>query len=104
MLRVSTLGSAALVTGLVLGFPLCAEAANKVSQAKCQSIWNRLDSAKSGSVTEAQAKSAVSDFKAVDTNKDGKLSQAEFKAGCDKGQVQSMAMSGPSGGTASPKK
>ncbi len=104
MREAATLKGAALVIGFVLGSALCAQAANKVSQAECQSIWNRLDSAKSGSLAEAQAKSSVTDFKAVDTNKDGKLSQAEFNAGCDKGLVQSMAITGPSKGTTTPKK
>lgn len=107
MLKASLVGSAAVVLGLVLGTPLYAQTAKpsaKMSQSECHSIWNRLDTSKSGNVTEAQAKSYVRDFKAVDTNKDGKLSQTEFNAGCDKGQVQSMALTGPSGGATSPKK
>ena len=98
MLKASTVGSAALVVALVFGSQGYAAQATKMSQAECQSIWNRLDTAKLGSVTEAQAKSYITDFKVVDTNKDGKVSQAEFKAGCDKGQVQSMALTGPSSG------
>jgi hypothetical protein len=73
--------------------------ATKMTQAECQSLWNRLDSAKSGSVTEAQAQAYVTDFKAVDANSDGKLSQAEFNAGCNKGQVHGTATTGPGSGT-----
>jgi len=48
-----------------------------------------------GSVSQAQAQGVVTDFKAADTNHDGKLSQSEFMAACDKGLVTA------SGGTAS---
>ena len=94
MVKASAVGTAALVAGFLLGAP--AQAA-KMSTAECQSLWSKLDTAKSGSVTEAQAKSSVTNFKAVDANKDGKLSETEFKSGCDAGHVQSMAITGPSG-------
>jgi Ca2+-binding EF-hand superfamily protein len=71
----------------------------KLSQAECQSLWNKLDTTKSGSITAAQARSYVTDFKAVDSNNDGKLSQTEFQAGCDRGQVHGSATTGPGSGT-----
>jgi hypothetical protein len=52
-------------------------------------------------VSEAQAKSYVTDFKSVDANSDGKLSQAEFQSGCDKGQVHGSATTGPGSGAGS---
>jgi len=73
--------------------------AMKMSEVECTSLWNRLDASKSGSLAEAQVKPHISDFKAVDTNNDGKLSQAEFKAGCDKGLVRSTAATGPGNDT-----
>jgi hypothetical protein len=114
MLKAFTAGSAAVAVGLLLGGLAYAQtspapkpgpaapAAMKLSQAECQALWNRLDAAKSGSVTEAQAKPYVADFKAIDANSDGKLSQAEFQAGCDKGQVHSSATTGPGSGTNEP--
>jgi hypothetical protein len=110
MLKAFTTGSA-IVAAVVLGGLAYAQTspapqpggATKLSQAECQSIWNKLDSGKSGSVTAAQARPHVSDFKAVDSNNDGKLSQTEFQAGCDKGQVRASATTGPgSGEPASP--
>lgn len=74
--------------------------ATKLSQAECQSLWNKLDSAKSGSVSAAQARPHITDFKAVDSNNDGKLSQTEFQTGCDRGQVHGSATTGP--GTGAP--
>lgn len=78
----------------------------KISQSDCTAAWNRLDIAKSGSVSQAQAQGVVTDFKAADTNNDGKLTQSEFMAACDKGLVTaaSGAASGGRGmtGTDSP--
>jgi hypothetical protein len=106
MKKAFTVGSSAIAIGVLLGGlayaqtnPSTKPGAMKMSQAECQSLWNRLDASKSGNVAEAQAKAYVTDFKAVDANSDGKLSQAEFKAGCDKGQVHSTATTGPGSGT-----
>ena len=74
----------------------------KLSAAQCTALWNKLDASKSGSVTQAAASSYVADFKSVDTNNDGKLSQAEFTAGCNKGLVHDTASSGAA--TGAPKK
>ena len=43
-----------------------------------------------GSVSQSQAQGVVTDFKAADTNKDGKLTQTEFMAACDKGLVSGI--------------
>ena len=68
----------------------------KMSQSDCTAAWNRLDTAKLGSVSQAQAQGVVTDFKAADTNNDGKLTQSEFMAACDKGLV--TASSGTASG------
>jgi len=68
----------------------------KMSQSDCTAAWNRLDTAKLGSVSQAQAQGVVTDFKAADTNNDGKLTQSEFMAACDKGLV--TAASGTASG------
>jgi hypothetical protein len=59
--------------------------AAKMSAAECTAAWNKL--AKAGSVAQAQAQGTVTDFKAADANSDGKLTQAEFTAACNKGLV-----------------
>lgn len=71
MVKASTIATTALAIGFLLGPAAYAQAA-KMNAAECQSLWGKVDAAKAGSVTEAQAKSSVTDFKAVDTNKDGK--------------------------------
>lgn len=75
--------------------------AMKMTQAECESLWNRADSARSGSLSQTQAQTYVNNFSAVDTNSDNNLSRAEFLAGCDKGLVQSSAATGAGTGTGS---
>jgi len=67
--------------------------ATKMSQSECAAAWTKLDASKSGSVTESQAHGAVlvTDFKAADSNHDGKLTQTEFMSACDKGMVTASA-------------
>src|SRR5438477_310466 len=71
--------------------------ATKMSRADCSAAWNKLGAPKSGSVTESQAQGVVTDFKAADTNNDGKLTQAEFMAACNKGLVTASAPTGSGG-------
>ena len=74
--------------------------AAKMSAAECTAAWNKLDAAKAGSVAQAQAQDTVTDFKAADANSDGKLTQAEFTAACNKGLVTaSMPNTGSRGMT-----
>ena len=77
----------------------------KISQADCTAAWTKLDASKAGSVSQTQAQGVITDFKAADTNNDGKLTQTEFMTACDKGLVTaSAAGSGGRGmtGTESP--
>jgi hypothetical protein len=71
----------------------------KLSQAECQSLWNQADAAKSGSLSQAQAQPYVKNFSAVDANRDGKISRAEFDQGCTAGHVESSAGTGAGTGT-----
>jgi len=96
--------SLATVAALVIAVPALAQTtsapksgATKMSSADCTSAWTKLDAAKAGSVTQAQAQGVVTDFKAADTNNDGKLTQAEFTAACDKGLVTASADAGSGG-------
>lgn len=84
-----------LVTSGATVFAQTAPAANvKLSKAECSNIWGRADAGASGSISSAQAQSYVSDFNKVDANADGKLTSAEFLAGCQKGRVHDSASSG----------
>jgi len=81
-------------------------AATKMSQSDCTARWASLDSAKSGSITQAQAQGVVANFQSADANKDGKLSQSEFMTACTNGLVGSRGMTGTESGpsTTTPKK
>ena len=76
--------------------------AMKMSQAECTALWNRVDTSKAGNLSESQLKTYVTDFKAIDTNGDHKVSQSEFQAGCDKGLVHSTASTGAGTGSMAP--
>lgn len=72
--------------------------AMKLSQSECDSVWNKAG-ASGDSLTMSQAQPYVGNFANVDTNKDGKLSRAEFNQGCDQGLIKSTAASGAGAGT-----
>ena len=71
--------------------------AAKMSKADCTAAWTKLDASKAGSVSQSQAQGVVTNFKAADTNNDGKLTQTEFTAACDKGLVTASAATGSGG-------
>lgn len=96
-----TAGSVAVLAILALAVPAFAQTTTapkspiaKMSPADCTAAWDKLDAAKSGSVSQAQAGATVTDFKAADSNNDGKLTQVEFRAACDKGLVTASAGTG----------
>jgi hypothetical protein len=74
-------------------------AGQKMSQAECQTLWSKVDAQSSGSVTQAQAQTYVSDFKSADANNDGRLSSTEFQSACQRGLVRSSAATGSGSGT-----
>ena len=107
-------GSIMTAAILALAVPAVAQttpgsgAAKKMTSAECSAAWTKLDAAKAGSVSQAQAQGTVTDFKAADTNGDGKLAQAEFTAACNKGLVTAAGSStgsrGMTGSDAQPPK
>jgi len=75
------------VAMLVLAGPAWSQTMSQAEVAACNTSWTKLEGNKTGSISQTQAKSAVKDFNSVDTNKDGKLTQAEFTEACRKGLV-----------------
>ncbi|WP_072396578.1 hypothetical protein [Hyphomicrobium sp. CS1GBMeth3] len=66
-----------------------AEAANPALSADdCRAIWNT--AAGRSDLSADGAKPYIDDFEAVDTNRDKKISNAEFKAGCAAGLVHAF--------------
>jgi hypothetical protein len=108
MRKAILVGSTAIAFGMLGGAAIAQTkspaptGAAKMSQAECAALWNRVDSSKAGNLSESQAKAYVTDFKALDTNGDKKLSQSEFQAGCDKGLVHSTASTGAGTGSMAP--
>lgn len=72
-----------------------AMAAQPPSAAECQTMWTQAaQSSPSLSQSAAGNYIASSNYKQVDTNSDGQISQSEFQAGCLAGLVQSKATGG----------
>jgi hypothetical protein len=96
--------SLAAVLALSLAVPALAQTTTapksdtmRMSRADCTAAWTKLNPSKAASVSESQAQGVVTDFKAADANHDGKLTQAEFTAACDKGLVTASAGTGSGG-------
>jgi hypothetical protein len=56
--------------------------------AKCEAIWNTTERDDDGFLTSAKAGPFVTNFHAVDTNGDHKVSLEEFKIGCKDGWIE----------------
>jgi hypothetical protein len=96
------IASAAVLVGVGAAFAQGAgdpSKSMKMSKADCQSIWSKADSAQNDSLTSAQAAPFVTNFKAIDSNGDGKLSSSEFMSGCQRGLAHDTASSGAGAGT-----
>ena len=59
-----------------------------LDDAACQSVW-KLASPDGDTLSGDEALPYIENFQMVDSDKDGKISAAEFKTGCGKGWVQS---------------
>jgi hypothetical protein len=73
-----------------------------LDDAQCSDVWS-LTQRQGDTLTEGEAAPFIVNFKLVDANADGKISEAEFKDGCKKGLVQQASAGGqqqPSGKTA----
>jgi hypothetical protein len=58
-----------------------------LDDATCQSVW-KMASPNGDTLSKDKATPFVVNYEMVDTDKDGKISQSEFQAGCGKGWVQ----------------
>jgi hypothetical protein len=61
-----------------------------LTEDECRAIWNT--AAGRSDLSADGAKPYVDDFEAVDTNRDKKISNAEFKAGCAAGLVHKFRL------------
>jgi len=58
-----------------------------LDDAACQSAW-KMASPNGDTLSKDKATPFVVNYEMVDTDKDGKISQSEFQAGCGKGWIQ----------------
>ena len=59
-----------------------------LDDAACQNVW-KMASPNGDTMSGDKAAPFIVNFQMVDTDKDGKISAAEFKTGCGKGWIQS---------------
>src|SRR5512134_628948 len=71
-----------------------------LDEAKCTSVWSMTER-EGDTLSEGKAAPYIVNFKLVDADGDGKISEAEFKDGCTKGLVQASANDSPSRGAMS---
>ena len=72
------------------GDPESGRPAQILDDAKCEDVWSQTDR-EGDTLSMGKAAPFVVNFALVDTDDDGKLSEAEFKEGCKKGLVQESA-------------
>ena len=77
-----------------------ADPAQKLSQAECDSLWMQANPSNSSTISEAQDRSYVSDFKAANPDNDGSLDKSEFSKACNAGLVKGSSSSGAGAGDA----
>jgi hypothetical protein len=73
-----------------------------LDDAACQNVW-KMASPNGDTLANDKVVPYIVNFQMVDTNKDGKISAAEFKTGCNKGWIQSADASATKEMTPSPK-
>lgn len=61
-----------------------------LDDAKCEELWSMTER-DGDTLSEGKAARFVVNFQMVDTDKDGSISQDEFKEGCKKGLIQAEA-------------
>ena len=71
-----------------------------LDDAKCQTVWSQTDH-ESDVLSEDEAAPFIVNFKMVDTDGNGKLSQDESKQGCKAGLVQVASAEGKQAPTGS---
>ena len=73
-----------------------------LDDAACQNVW-KMASPNGDTLVGDKAVPYIVNFQMVDTDKDGKISAAEFKTGCSKGWVQNADAATTKEMTPSPK-
>ena len=73
-----------------------------LDEGKCQEVWNQTDR-EGDTLSMGKAAPFVVNFALLDSDNDGKLTEAEFKEGCKKGLVQESASAQQPAGKIEPK-
>lgn len=97
MIRIATRALSVSVTALVFAvtgsLAVSAQTPDdmKVTEAQCNTLWTQALAGSSGDLSREKADPYVNDFKKVDKNSDGVLSEAEWTTACEQGWVRSSS-------------
>ena len=85
-------GGGAPVPPQLPGAPSSGRPSAVLNDSECEDAWNKAVGGPAGGAADTlspdKGAKIVTDFQQADTNKDGKLSKAEFQAACKSGLVQ----------------
>ena len=84
------------------GDPEAGRPGQVLDESKCEEVWNQTDR-EGDTLSMGKAAPFVVNFALLDTNDDGKLTEAEFKEGCKKGLIQESASAQQPAGKIEPK-
>lgn len=71
----------------------------RLSEAQCESAWNKANPDNKAKISESQARAYISDVSAVNKDGDGTVERSEFMRACDMGLVKSSATTGEGSGS-----
>jgi Ca2+-binding EF-hand superfamily protein len=80
---------------VILALPAATAAGAFAQQAmpsaqQCAAMWKAADANKDGSLTGQELEKFKATMTKIDTDKDGKISEAEFMAACEKGDLKDV--------------
>ena len=84
------------------GDPEAGRPGQVLDESKCQEVWNKTDR-EGDTLSMGKAAPFVVNFALLDSDNDGKLTEAEFQEGCKKGLVQESASAQQPAGKIEPK-
>lgn len=98
-MKTISFAAAALLVSVPVAFAQTATKGQQMTESQCLSVWNKANPSGAPTLSEAQAKGYVTNFKAANPDNDGSLDKSEFMAACSAGYVKSGSASGAGSGT-----
>lgn len=98
-MKTISFAAAALLLSTPVALAQTATKGQQMTESQCLSVWNKANPSGAPTLSEAQAKGYVTNFKSADPDNDGSLDKSEFLAACGAGLVKSSSSTGAGTGT-----